>query len=114
MSRWLLVAFGLAVASAATAAGHSGDGDARPTTLATVRGSVFAVAQDSRRIAWVRSVGVPVQVLRLPGRRVVTLGSRPSRQGCWRCSLLRPIAIGADGRVLWQAVTDGGNTYSVV
>ena len=44
----------------------------------------------------------------------MTLGSGPSRQGCWRCSLLRPIAIGAEGRVLWQALTDGGNTYVVV
>ena len=42
------------------------------------------------------------------------MGAVQSIRGCWRCSLLQPVAVGAGGRVLWQEVTDGGNTYIVV
>jgi Tol biopolymer transport system component len=42
------------------------------------------------------------------------VGAVQNIRGCWRCSLLRPVAVGAGGRVLWQEVTDGGNTYIVV
>jgi WD40-like Beta Propeller Repeat len=114
MSRRLLVAVGPAVVFAAAAAAHTRVEEVQPTTLATVRGSVVSLAQDGSHVAWIPSRGLPVQTLSLPGRRRVAVGASVVRQGCWRCSLLRPIAVGAGGRVLWQEVTDGGNTYIVV
>jgi Tol biopolymer transport system component len=89
----------------ATAAGRTGEQAAQPRTLAQVRGSVDALAQNGRRIAW---CGRQVQILTLPGRRPVAVGSRRGRCG------LGAIALSADGRVLWQGVAELANTYFVI
>jgi WD40-like Beta Propeller Repeat len=85
---------------------------AQPKILARVHGAVLAVAQGRRQIAWIRSSGSPVQVLSLGSGRLVTVGS--SRRGCTYCFRLDAIAVSDRGRVHWQEVTSGGNTYLVV
>jgi len=85
MSRGLLVAVAFSLAFGATAAPRTGEPAARAKTLAKVRGSVDALAQDGRRIAWINtkaSCGKQVQILTLPGRRPVYVGS--SRGGSCR------------------------------
>jgi TolB protein len=103
--RCLLIASAFVFVFGATAAGRTGEQAAQPRTLAQVRGSVIALAQNGRRIAW---CGRQIQVLTLPGRRPVAVGSRRGSCG------VRGIALSADGRVLWQGVADQGNTYFVI
>jgi TolB protein len=100
----------------ATAAGRTGEQAAQPRTLATVPGRVDALAQNGRRIAWIKTqarCGRQVQVLTLPGRRPVDVDSRRGSCAVQRGSPIRAIALGADGRVLWQ-VADEGNTYLAI
>jgi TolB protein len=103
--RCLLIAIAFVFVFGATAGGRTGEQAAQPRTLAQVRGSVDAIAQNGRRIAW---CGRQMQILTLPGRRPVAVGSRRGSCG------LRAIALSADGRVLWQGVADQGNTYFVI
>jgi hypothetical protein len=107
-------ALALALVFGATAAARTGEPYARPKTLAKVRGSIEALAQDGPNIAWLRDHTRPVQILNVRTRRLLTAGSLMFSRGCWRCGLLDAIAVGAGGRVLWQEETDGGNTYLVV
>jgi hypothetical protein len=72
----LLVAIAFVLVFGATTAGRTGEQAARPRTLAQVRGSIDALAQNGRRIAW---CGRHVQILTLPGRRPVDVGSRRGR-----------------------------------
>ena len=103
--RCLLIAIAFVFVFGATAAGRIGEQAARPRTLAQVRGSVDALAQNGRRIAW---CGRQVQILTLPGRRPAAVGSRRGSCG------LGAIALSADGRVLWQGVAELANTYFVI
>jgi Tol biopolymer transport system component len=103
--RSLLVAIAFVFVFGASAAGRTGEQAAQPRTLAQVRGSVDAIAQNGRRIAW---CGRQVQILMLPGRRPAAVGSRRGR-----CEL-GAIALSADGRVLWQGVAELANTYFVI
>src|SRR5215213_10072635 len=101
----------------ATASARSTNGVARPRTLATVGGPVDALAQNGRRIAWIRSgarCGRQVQVLTLPGRRPVDVGSGSSRSCTRAWHPTSPTAVGDDGRVLWQAVGAFSDTQSDV
>ena len=103
------VAFALVLGVAALPGG-TGRTAARPRTLATVRGSVAALAQEGRRIAW--QCSGRVQILTLPGRRPVDIESRRGES----CSAhgrigLTADALSADGRVLWQANVEQGNTF---
>jgi Tol biopolymer transport system component len=112
MYRGLLVAVGLMLIFGATALARSGEQAARPRTLAEVRGSVLALAQDGHRIAWIRtSWGHPLQMLTLPGRRPVDVGFVPLGDEHCVCRQMAAIAVSADGRVVWQELTDLGNTY---
>jgi Tol biopolymer transport system component len=116
MLRGSLIALGLALVLGSTAAARTGQ-PARPRTLATIGGSVAALAQDGRRIAWINTqacCGRQVQILTLPGRRPVSVGSAGSRS-C-RCAgpPIGTIALGADGRVLWQTLAGRGNTELVI
>jgi WD40-like Beta Propeller Repeat len=92
--------------------GRTGETAARPRTLATVPGSVAALAQEGRRIAW--QCGGQVQILTLPGRRPVDIqsgrGKGCSAGGARRIGLSAD-ALSADGRVLWQADVEEGNTF---
>jgi Tol biopolymer transport system component len=102
------VAFALVLGVAALPGG-TGETAARPKTLATVRGSVAALAQEGRRIAW-QCRGV--QILTLPGRRPIDIESGRGES----CSPhgrigLSADALSADGRVLWQANVEQGNTF---
>ncbi|MDP9232132.1 MAG: hypothetical protein M3O73_05105 [Actinomycetota bacterium] len=110
MSRALLVAVGLALVFSATAASRIGEHAARLRTLAKVRGSIDSLAQDGRRIAWIKthaSCERQAQILTLPRRRPVYVGFGRGR----RCGRLGgPIALSADGRVLWQGIVGQGNT----
>jgi Tol biopolymer transport system component len=114
----LIAAIACMLVFGATAAGRTGEGTAQPTTLASVSGSVDALAQDGRRIAWIKTratCGRQVQVLTLPGRRPVYVGS--GRGGSCAGDHGAPIgaiALNAAGRVLWQRVTDEGNTYLTI
>jgi Tol biopolymer transport system component len=116
MSRGLLVAVGLALIFGATAAARTGDEAARPKMLAKVRGSIDALAQDGRRIAWIDThapCGRQVQILTLPRRRPVYVGFGRSRSCVLGGRIVRnrpPMALSADGRVLWQGVVGHGNT----
>jgi Tol biopolymer transport system component len=79
----------------------------------TVHGSVDAVAQGGRRVAWITTharCGRQVQILTLPGRRPVYIGSHRGRSCAQRGGLLPAIALSADGRVLWQGLAGFGNT----
>jgi Tol biopolymer transport system component len=115
MSRALLVVVGLALIGA-TAAARTGEDAARPRTLAKVRGSVDALAQDGRRIAWIdihARCGKQVQILTLPRRRPVYVGFGRTRSCVLGGRIVHqagPIALSGDGRVLWQGVVGHGNT----
>jgi Tol biopolymer transport system component len=108
VSRGLLVAVALTLAFGTTAAARTGGPAEQPKTLATVPGPVVALAHNGRHIAWIRRAK-SVQVLALPGRHPTLLRSRRP-PGC-QCLLLNPVAVSADGRVLWQRLTNAGNTY---
>jgi TolB protein len=111
--RSLLVAVGVVLVFGATAAAWTGEQAARPKTLAKVRGSVDALAQGGRRIAWIKtraSCGKQVQVLTLPGRSPVDVGSRHGRSCALEGPTIPTIAVSSDGRVLWQGLEGGGNT----
>jgi hypothetical protein len=115
--RGLLVAIGFTLVFGASAAGRTGEQAAQPRTLAQVPGSIDALAQNGRRVAWIKTearCGRQVQVLTLPGRRPVDVDSRRGRScDVGRGGTLRAIALSADGRVLWQAA-DEGNTYLAI
>ena len=124
MSRALLIAVGLALMVGGASAARTGEQAAQPRTLAKVHGSVDALAQDGRRIAWIKThahCGRQLQVLTLPGRRPVYVGSRRGRSctevgGCGCGTIRAPfgaIALASDGRVLWQGVVTQGNTEVV-
>jgi Tol biopolymer transport system component len=94
-------------------AGWTSERAARPKTLVTVHGSVDAVAQGGRRIAWITTharCGRQVQILTLPGRRPVYIGSRRGGSCAQRGGLFGAIALNGDGRVLWQGLAGFGNT----
>jgi hypothetical protein len=113
----LFVVVVLMLVFGATAAGRTGEQAARPRTLAQVRGSVDALAQNGRRVAWIKTqarCGRQVQILTLPGRRPVDIDWRRGRSCVrGRGGTLRAIALSADGRVLWQTA-DEGNTYLAI
>jgi hypothetical protein len=90
--------------------GGTGETAARPKTLANVHGSVAALAQEGRRIAW--QCGGRVQILTLPSRHPVDIEPRrgESCSGHGRIGLSAD-ALSADGRVLWQANVEQGNTF---
>lgn len=110
---FICVGVALVLFLGATAAGRTGEQAARPVTLVKVRGSVDALAQDGRRIAWITTharCGRQVQILTLPSRRPVYIGSRRGRSCAQRYRvLLGAIALSANGRVLWQGRA-AGNT----
>ncbi len=113
MSRGLLVAVAFSLAFGATAAPRTGEPAARAKTLAKVRGSVDALAQDGRRIAWINtkaSCGKQVQILTLPGRRPVYVGSSRGGSCRLRGQTFGAIALTAGGRVVWQGLAGFGNT----
>jgi dipeptidyl aminopeptidase/acylaminoacyl peptidase len=115
--RGLVVAIAFMLVFGADAGGRTGEQAAQPRTLAEVRGRVDALAQNGRRIAWIKTYagcGKQVQILTLPGRRPVYVGSRRGG-GCARDygGPVGAIALGADGRVLWQ-VSSEGNTYITI
>jgi TolB protein len=101
----------------ATAAAGTGEQSAQPITLVEVRGRVDALAQNGRRVAWVKTqarCGRQVEILTLPGRRPVDLDSRRgSSCGAQRGSPIHAIALSADGRVLHQTAEEG-NTYLAI
>lgn len=113
MSRSLLVAVALALAFCAAAAPRTGEPATGAKTLATVHGSIDALVQDGRRIAWIKtkaSCGKQVQILTLPGRRPVYVGSSRGESCRLRGSTFRAIALTAGGRVVWQGLAGFGNT----
>jgi len=82
-------------------------------TLAKVRGTVDALAQEGNRIAWINihaRCGKQVQILTLPGRRRVSVGSSRGTSCTERGGLLRAIALTSDGRAFGQALSGFGNT----
>jgi WD40-like Beta Propeller Repeat len=83
-------------------------------TLTEVRGSINALALNGRRIAWISTrarCGRQVQILTLPRRRAVYLGSESGRScGSEFRRPIDAIALGGDGRVLWQRIAGAGNT----
>jgi len=113
MSRGLLVAVAFSLAFGATAAPRTGEPAARAKTLAKVRGSVDALAQNGRRIAWIKtasSCGKQVQILTLPGRRPVDVGSSRGPSCTLRGHTFGAIALTDGGRVVWQGLAGFGNT----
>jgi Tol biopolymer transport system component len=113
VSRSLLVAVTLALAFCAAAAPRTGEPATGAKTLAAVRGSIEALAQDGPRIAWIKTkarCGKQVQILTLPGRRPVYVGSSGGESCRLRGSTFGAIALTADGRVLWQGLAGVGNT----
>jgi Tol biopolymer transport system component len=113
VSRGLLVAVAFALVFGAAAAPRSTKPAARARTLATVHGSIDALAQDGHRIAWIKtkaSCGKQVQILTLPGRRPVYVGSSGGESCRLRGSTFRAIALTAGGRVVWQGLAGFGNT----
>jgi WD40-like Beta Propeller Repeat len=121
MSRALLIAVGLALMFGVASAARTGEQAAQPRTLATVRGSVDALAQEGSRIAWIKTharCGRQLQVVTLPGRRPVSVGSRRGRSctevGGTIGAPFGAIALASDGRVLWQGVVGHGNTEVVI
>jgi Tol biopolymer transport system component len=104
----LLLAFG-ANAAARTA------GRPTPRTLAEVRGSITALAQNARRVAWIvphAPCGRQVQILTLPRRQPVSVGSRrgPSCADSAGFGDIGAVSLASGGRVLWQALAGHGNT----
>jgi TolB protein len=117
MSRGLLVAVGLMLVFGASAAARTGEQAARQRTLAKVRGSVFALAQDGQRIAWMKTASGcerMVQILSLPARRPVYVDSPAGTSCSLRGGSPDGLALSADGRALWQRVTEEGNTYLTI
>jgi Tol biopolymer transport system component len=114
VSRGLLAAVVFTLVLGATAAARTGGQAARPRTLGVTRRGIVGLAQEGRWFAWIRNRGTPLEVGTFPSRRQVSLPASTAQSGCWRCSLLNVVAVGTGGRVLWQEVTDGGNTYLVV
>ncbi len=114
----LLAAVGLVLAFSATALGGTGKQVARPKTLAKVDGRVYALAQNGRRISWMKSRWrSPLQILTLPARRPVDvgLGPHPDTNGCDHgCYVTKAMAVSANGRVVWEELVEEGNTYLVV
>lgn len=110
-----LVAVGLVLAFSATASGGTGKQGARPKTIAKVDGRVYALAQDGRRIAWMKSRSrSPLQILTLPAHRPVVVGSgpHPDANGCDHgCHVTKAMAVSANGRVVWEELVVLGNTY---
>ena len=117
MSRGLLIAVAFTLVFGATAAARTGAQAAQPRTLTSVRGSVFALAQDGQRIAWMktaRGCGRMVQILSLPARRPVYVDSPAGTSCSLRGGSPDGLALSADGRVLWQRVTEEANTYLTI
>jgi WD40-like Beta Propeller Repeat len=113
VSRSLLVAVALALAFCAAAAPRTGEPATGAKTLAAVRGSIEALAQDGPRIAWIKTkarCGKQVQILTLPGRCPVYVGSSRGETCRLRGRTFGAIALTADGRVLWQGLAGFGNT----
>jgi hypothetical protein len=113
VSRRLLVVVSFLLVFGATAAVRTGERAPQPTTVAKVRGSIEALAQDGRRIAWMEtnaSCGKQVQILTLPRRRPVYVGSSQGESCRLRGRTFGAIALTADGRVLWQGLAGSGNT----
>jgi WD40-like Beta Propeller Repeat len=80
-------------------------------TLAEVPGRADALAASGSRIAWINTrarCGRQVQILTLPRRRPVYVGSASGRS-CRRANI-GAIAVAAGGRVLWQRLVGGGLT----
>jgi Tol biopolymer transport system component len=113
VSRRLLVVGSFLLVFGATAAVRTGERAPQPTTVAKVRGSIEALAQDGRRIAWMEtnaSCGKQVQILTLPRRHPVYVGSSQGKSCRLRGRTFGAIALTADGRVLWQGLAGFGNT----
>jgi WD40-like Beta Propeller Repeat len=113
VSRRLLVVVSFLLVFGATAAVRTGERAPQPTTVAKVRGSIEALAQDGRRIAWMEtnaSCGKQVQILTLPRRHPVYVGSSQGKSCRLRGRTFGAIALTADGRVLWQGLAGFGNT----
>jgi Tol biopolymer transport system component len=114
--RCVLVSIAFVLVLGAAAAARTGEQSAQPMTLMKVSGRVDALAQNGRRIAWIKTqarCGRQVQVITLPGRRPVDVDSRRGRSCVVQRGSPRAIALSADGRVLWQAA-DEGNTYLAI
>ena len=112
--RGLLVAFALMLVFGATAAAGTGGQAARTRTLVEVRGSVAALAQDGHRIAWMKTAsrcGSTVQILNLPTRRPVDV---LAGSNCFPGGSPDAFVLAADGRVVWQRVTETANTYLTI
>jgi Tol biopolymer transport system component len=96
----------------ATAAARTGGQAARPTTLAEVRGRIDGLAQNGNRIAWLKSeryCRTPPQVLTLPSHHARYVGSRLN------CGYsIHAIAVGRQGRVVWEGIPTEGNTYFAI
>ena len=111
MYRGLLGAVGIMLVFGATALGRTDERAAQPRTLAHVRGSVVALAQDRRRIAWTKAVANcerQFQILTVPGRRPLDVSWRRGRS----CSSPGGgFVLSAKGRVLWPELGEEGNTY---
>jgi hypothetical protein len=111
----LLVAVGLTLAFGATASGGNGEQSARPKTIAKVDGRIYALAQDGNRIAWMKSRWrSPLQILTLPARRPVVVGSgpHPDANDCgYGCHVTKAIAVSAKGRVVWEELVYLASTY---
>ncbi len=111
MFRGLPITVALTLVVGATAAARPAVRAAAPRTIATTPGVVEALAQDGRHIAWINPsarCGRQVQMLTLPGRRPVYLGSRRGRS-CQELTALGSIAV-AGTKVVWQALSAVGNT----
>jgi Tol biopolymer transport system component len=113
VSRRLLVVVALLLVFGPTAAVRTGGRIAEPTTLANVRGRIDALAQDAHRIAWIETharCGKQAQILTLPSRHPVYVGSSQGESCRLRGGTFGAIALTADGRVLWQGLAGFGNT----
>jgi Tol biopolymer transport system component len=112
VSRGLLAAVAFTLVFGATAAARTSGQEASPRTLSKVNGRVDGLAQDGNRIAWLKSerdCRTPPQVLTLPSHRAKFVGSRLN------CGYsIHAIAVGRQGRVLWEAVPTEGNTYFAI
>jgi len=109
----LLVVVSFLLVFGATAAVRTGERAPQPTTVAEVGGSIQALAQDGRRIAWMETnarCGKQVQILTLPRRHSVYVGSSQGESCRLRGPTFGAIALTADGRVLWQGLAGFGNT----
>jgi len=99
-----------------TATARIDHGGASVRTLAEVPGRADALAVNGRRIAWINTqirCGRQVQVLTLPSRRPVYLGST-SGSSCGGRLTIGAIALAADGRVMWQRIVAAGLTVVAI